>query len=103
MCKKLSIKTPFFSNDNIYNKLAMPYAIDEAQRFLKEVKPLLIGHTLDEVLVRGWDGDWDGTASETLSLNENDLDSEWVGHFIFVIKNNRICFRQTQSIAFYSI
>ncbi len=85
MCKKLSIKTPFFSNDNIYNKLAMPYPIDEAQRFLKEAKPLLIGHTLDEVLVRGWDGDWDGTASETLSLNENDLDSEWVGHFIFVI------------------
>lgn len=86
--EKFTVKTPFYGNDNIYNRLGMPYPIDEARRFLKEVKHLLIGQKLDKVLVYGFNGYYNRNASN-VPLNDYSLDDyEWEGEFLFIINKH---------------
>ena len=85
--EKISVQTPFYGNKNIYNMLYKSYPIDEAKRFINEIKHLIIGFTLDTVLVYGFNGD--GTSGDCL-LNEHALDKyEWEQTFIFIINQQQ--------------
>ena len=86
--EKLSVRTPYYGNHNIYNIMFLPYPIDEVKRFFDAVKPLLVGQKLDEVLVYGYcSGD---VSDQSFSFDEYDLTScEWEGPFVFVI--NKQC------------
>ena len=87
--EKLSVQTPFHGNKNIYNMLCKSYPIDEAKRFINEIKHLIIGFTLDAVLVYGFNGNGYGTEGDNL-LTEWALDRyEWEQNFIFIINKQQ--------------
>ena len=87
--EKISVQTPFHGNKNIYNMLCKSYPIDEAKRFINEIKHLIIGFPLDAVLVYGFNGNGYGTEGNYL-LTEWALDGyEWEQTFIFIINQQQ--------------